>query len=143
MVADSIRDAFPHWLNEEDVTIPIGAWKDVAEPPNMSRDKRLTEGEYTFVLEPSKKMANAYIIDSHGRKYDASKYIHTSLLADMAKYESAPNNHDEASKMGGKWQKAELGELSNHARNISWIPQFSPVKSRVIAVYISLCGYTK
>ena len=57
--------------------------------------------------------------------YDATKYIHHSLLVSMATHEEhAPKNQSEARRMGGKWTSAEFKELNNHSRNASW--EFMP-----------------
>ena len=63
-----------------------------------------------------------YLLDSDGKRYDATKYIHKSLISEMINYEKAPDNHREACDMGPKWAEAELKELHNHHRNLTWQP---------------------
>ena len=119
-VAALVRSANGGVTNDRGDSSPIGEWFDVPAsrvshmPPQISC---LAEGCYHLEVDATSAEA---LLSSHldpgvSEPQDAHVSLFSALASDIA-----PTNHREAAELGGKWTKAELKEMTNHANNGTW-----------------------
>ena len=80
-VTESIHRVFPDTNTNH---IPIGDWKMAPASCAGTLPSKLPEGEYTLDFSTTDTSVEAMLTSTNGMTYDATKYIHRSLLVSMA-----------------------------------------------------------